>query len=456
MRYSIQGLLIALIGLFVFSSCNKSDEIGLDIDPQDSIDANYIDTVQLRTVTVRDDSLSTSNLAQYPLGLINDPILGITESGIAMGLNVPSSGFSFGTAPSVDSAVLVMNYGTQFYGDSLNTTYQVEVHQLSEKFNQTTYYNTRQWALDRLVASSNVNRFRWNDSISINQVVKGAADSVIKVRPQLRIRMDNFASTVLLNAGGANLASNTAFANFIKGLYVTVKPSQPTQAGGVVFLNLNGSNAIASLDVYYKNTNESGTRDTLVSSFSLNGAAASIHHNYEGTAVQNQLDNPGQSYTSVYVQPMGGLQTRVTFPYLQKLKELGNIAINKAELVVYAENGTYDLFKPAPALTIYQTDIAGRRQAIPDQGSSPYFGSRYDTVNRRYIFNISTYLQRILSGQTEAYPLYIISSDNINYLNSQSANITPLATTAIRSVLAGADHPNQRIKLNIYYTRPQR
>lgn len=450
MKYFVQGLLITLIGLFAFSSCQKSDLIGLDINPQDSINGKYIANYNVNTVTVRDDSVNTFNIGQYPLGSLSDPDLGTTEAGIAMQLSLPSSGFTFGTAAELDSAVLIMRYGNDFYGDSLNTAYKIDVYELDEKFG-TNYYSNKEWSTGASAGSKEgIRNFAWRDSIRITQIVKGGPDTLVKVAPQLRIRLANIGSK-LISAPNDKFTNNTAFVNYLKGLYLKVSKAADA-TGGIAFLNMAATDVVARLDVFYRNTNSSGGKDTLTASFNVAGEAASIKHNYEGTAVKAQLDAPLQTFSTVYVQPMGGLKTKVTFPDLKNLKQLGNIAINKAELVVYTGTSTTSILEPSQALTLYQPDIAGQRQSLPDQVSY-WGGSSYDSTKKRYIFNLSTYVQHVLSGKSEQYPVYIIPSD-VRFISQQSRNISTIATTASRSILAGKDHPEFKIKLNIYYTLP--
>ncbi len=296
-------------------------------------------------------------------------------------------------------------------------------------------------------SKANISHFAWNDSININQIIKGSPDTAIKAPPQLRVRLDNFAATKLIAADAAKFTNNTTFNNYLRGLFLKVTKEQANATGGITFLNLAATDVVSRLDVFYRSTNATGGQDTNVAAFNVALETASIKHDYDGTPVKAQLDNPTQTFSTTYVQPMGGLKTKVTFPVLNQLKQLGNIAINKAELVVYTEENTTSVLKPAPALNLYQTDIAGQRQRLPEQSISPF-----DNTKNRYIFNISTYIHWILLGKTEQYPLFIISSD-IRYLNSTSTNITPIATTAARSILAGKDHSKYKIKLNIYYTK---
>lgn len=451
MNYLSRGLFI-LVSLIAFSSCEKTDTIGLD--PNDTLKSNYIEDFNVSTVTVREDSVLATNQPQFPLGSITDPALGRTDAAMAMGLALPSSAVSFGSTASLDSGVLVLKYGKGFFGDSTNTTYNVTVHQLKENYISTSsYYTNRKWNYDstNVVGQlANVNRFRWNDSIRVTQIVKGGRDTLQKVVPQIRIKMSaEFMRTYFLNAGSDKFANAAAFQNHIKGLYVKVRKEQPDGRGGIAYFDL-ASAGVSGLEVYYKSTTGS-TVDTNKVVFGLGQTttAAAIKHNYT-TAVQTQLNNPQQSYSTVFAQPLAGLRTKVTFTNLDAIRALGNVAINKAELVVYVEPGSESIFKPVPRLNLYRTDIAGQRQAA-DQVS--FLGSPYDKDKKRYAFNISSYIQNLVNGKDKQYSTYLAPIDE-NFLNTQSANIAPVLTTAARSVLAGNNHVNSKIKLNIYYTKP--
>ena len=456
MNYLSRSLFI-LVSFFALGSCQKTDSIGLDIDPQDTIKGSYLEEYNIGTVTVREDSVLASGLAQFPVGLLNDPIFGKTKSDIAIGLALPSTSLTFGTNPTLDSGVLVLKYGKEFFGDSTNATYSVTVHQLSEEYKPASrYYNTRKWQYDstKVVGSlSNVSRFAWNDSIFVRQIIKGAADTLLKVQPQLRIPMTSeFMNTHFLNSPSANFVSDAAFQKDIKGLYVTVKKNQPDGKGGVIFFDL-ATASVSGLELYYKSTSATATTDTTKVIFAVSNTttSASIKHDYTGTPVKAQLDNPTQSFNTVFTQPMGGLRTKITLPNLDVIRALGSIAINKAELVISVEDqsGT-GVTENLPRLAMYTTDIAGQRQVV-DQVS--YLGTPYDKTNKRYIFNVSTYVQRLLNGKVDQYNTYLAPLDE-KFLSTTTANISPILSTAKGTALAGQNNPNMKIKLNIYYTRP--
>jgi hypothetical protein len=284
------------------------------------------------------------------------------------------------------------------------------------------------------------------------------------VPPQLRIPINSsFIRTNFFNADSTRFVDNTKFNNFIKGLYVTVDHSN--NSSGIVFFNL-ASDRRNGLDLYYKTT--AGTViDTAFRHFGVarDSTAATIKHTYS-PAVQTQLNNPGQQFSTVYTQPMGGLRTKINFPFIAALKQkLPNILINKAELVVSIEGGSDNIFTAAPRMILYRTDIADQRQPLPDNNtgqtqagtSDPrvltpdQFGGFYDAAKKRYTFIITAYIQDILNGKLNQYDTYIAPvylDDPLNKL------LFPAATgsTAARSILGGGSNATYKMKLNIIYT----
>ncbi|WP_411273227.1 DUF4270 domain-containing protein [Daejeonella sp.] len=451
-------LLTLLISLFIFSGCQNTDSIGLDVDPSTGISGTFIDTVTVRSTTVREDSILTNALSQYPLGYFNDPILGKTTSNIALSLTMVNSSTTFGTAPVLDSAVLVLHYGDEFYGDS-TSKFQIEVRQLSEQLSKSkSYYNQTGFNVNSAIIGNQRVTIRRKDSVKVNEIVTGKAD-VIKTRaPQIRIPINaSFINNNFLKAAAANFSTQALFMKFIKGLHLRVNEAQSSGPGGIAFLNLSDS---SRLEIYYKTTSGTTIDTTKVSFPILNGSepvAAQFTHDYTGTNVQTQLNNPATQYDFTYVQGLAGLRTKIRFPHLDKLKELGNITINKAELIVSVVGGT-DNYKPAPRLLMYTTDIASQRQFIPDFGTNAAialsdldFGGFYDAANKRYKFVVTTFLQDILKGKSKQYDTFIAPVST-----RYTRQLGPLAsgTTASRTVLgSGKNGVTYKMKLNLFYNK---
>jgi hypothetical protein len=451
-------LLTLLISLFILSSCQDTESIGLEVDPATEIKGSLIDTITINASTVVEDSIITNSLEQYPLGYLNDQIMGKTSASIGMSLTLDPPGLSFGTNPVLDSAVLVLYYGREFHGDS-TSKFQIEVRQLANALNESSiHYNTKTIGSNSQILGSKLSNFNFKDSVKVTELVKGKPDVQRSKAPHLRIQLDkNFISNNLLIANTTTLSSNLELNKALKGLYLSVNNAQTTGKGGIAFFNLTDS---SRLEVYYKS--ENGTAiDTTLQKFpiknNLSPVVANFKHDYTGTAIQTQLNNPNTKFDNTFVQGLAGLRTKLNFPHLDKLKSLGNITINKAELVVTVVGGT-DQFKPAQRLLLYQTDIAKQRQLIQDFGINPVisltdldFGGFYDRTNKRYKFVITTYIQDMLRGRTKQYDTYI-APVTINY-NRQSGPVPSGATATSAVIGSGKPGVSYKMKLNIIYSK---
>lgn len=454
-------LLTWLISLFILGGCNNPDSIGLDVDPANGINTAIDENTTVLAKTVTEDKILTNNLAKYPIGYFADPLLGITESSVGLSLNLPSDTLKFGTNPVLDSAVLVLKYANEFYGDSLTSDYRFSVHQLSAKLSTTTsHYNDMPIAHQATeIGTKLISKIKLRDSIPVKQILLGKPDTARNQAPQVRIPLDPaFVTAAFLNAPASNFYKPLNFLTYFKGLHVKVDPIGGGKAGGIPYFDLSSS--ASRLELYYRNVN--ATIDTTLVSFAINNSMAPVvanfTHDYTGTEVETQLNNPNTEYTKTFVQALGGLRTKITFPNLDQLKQLGNIYINKAELIITAEAGTDVPFAPSPRLMLYQTDIASQRQLLPDL--NPYdarfvnlagFGGLYNSTPKTYTYNLTAYVQDVLLGKAKAYPLYLAPIEttvsNITTAISASANV------ASRAVLvSGKTGSNFKMKLRVRYS----
>ena len=454
MKLYKQDLLTLLISLFIFTGCQNPDSIGLEVDPDIALEGKLVDTLTIRSATVKEDSVNTNSLSKYPLGYLKDPALGITDSRLAVSLSLPSENLTFGTSPVLDSAVLVLKYADEYSGD-VNSRLMVEVEQLATRLTiNSNYYNTTEHpvALDSEVIGSKSFKVNLKDKMVVTDIIKGKPDTAVKKDPQLRIPISaKFIRDNFFNKAATNFATNSAFNDMIKGLHLKVNGGLTTGAGGLATFDL--ANTDSRLEIYYKSQNATATDTTLVTfNIATGTSAATVKHDYSGTPVETQLNNPAGTYTANYIQPLG-VKTKINFPYIQNLKSLGNITINKAELVVQIEGGS-DIFAPAPKLYIYRTDIANQRQLIPDVSlglSENALGGSYDIPKKQYRFPLTAYIQDILSGRLTQYDTFITAVDA---QATGSAALFPSAGTVSRAVIgSGIKNAPYSMKLNIIYTK---
>jgi hypothetical protein len=456
MKFIKIDLLTLLIGLFLFASCKSSNTIGLDVDPATAIKGTLVDSVTVDTKTVNDEPASTATLLRYPLGFLNDPQLGTTEASLAMSVNLPSTKYSFGTSPTIDSAVLVLPYSTQFYGDS-TSTYSVDVHQLTTDISeQTSFKSNHEWPYDATTLAGNyTGTIKPTTPFKVTDVVSGKADTLRKVAAQMRIKLDpSFISNTILK-DTSMLRNNAFFTGAFKGLHVSVNKDKTTGTGGIAFFTMSGTDS--RLEIYYKkqNATTSSARDTVEVNFpittSSNPVAATVKHSYS-TNISTQLANDTVQYPVTYLQGLAGLRNKVSFPYLSNfIKTLGGkIVINKAELVVDLSSGTdVSPFVPAPRLALYTYDIAGLRANIKDNATpaSSTYGGFYDATTKNYTFIVTSYLQDLIDGKATDYGTFISTSSPTEF------DLTPPVTSAARSIIGSFGSTTNKVKLNIYYTK---
>jgi hypothetical protein len=485
MKFTKQDLLTMLIGLFLFASCKDSNTIGLDLDSEFEIKGVKMDTTTVTSKTLKDDPASGVGLLRHPLGFLNDDTFGTTNASISMAVGIPGNTYyDFGKDPAIDSAVLVLPYATQFYGDTTTSNFTIKVNQLTNDISkETSYLTSKDWpADDANVLGSYIGKVKPNTKFKVTEIVSGGPDTLKSVIPQIRIPLNkNYIQTHIIELDSITRSTANNFFKSFKGLKVS--PTLTAGKGGIMFMDLYGTEG--KLEIYYKKQNKTTVteRDTAMVAFPIGRnsgpVTATIKHAYIGDVkTQVEDNNPNSSYNVTYLQALAGLKNKISFPYLKdflansKKPENGGtpntkIIVNKAELVVDLSDGSDALpFSASQRLALYRFDIAGQRANVPDNdnsiqgvyngdpralGNELLFGGYFDSVNRRYIFTITSYVQDLLDGKTEDYGTFLAPSSLTEF------NISPPVTSASRSVInAYKKNPlstDKRLRLNIYYTQ---
>ncbi|RZK66113.1 MAG: DUF4270 family protein, partial [Pedobacter sp.] len=401
----------------------------------------------------KEPDLTTSILSSHPIGYMVDPIFGKTESSVGMTV-VPSETSLDFTSATLDSAVLVLNLGTQFYGDTATSKYSIDVYQLS---NAITKYKSS----DVIAHNSNVlgnfnSRIFPNTKVKVTEVVTSGKDTIRTMTPQIRIPLNKtFIQNTILSLPTTGTSSNAKFVDYFKGLYAEINKSSSSGTGGIAFLDFAGSNSY--LQLVYRKPNATNGVDTLSKNFAIaaaNTVTANIKHDYTGTAIQTQLNNPTVQYGVTYLQGLAGVRTKISFPNLKNFTTVyGKAVINKAELVVDLSAGTYALpFAPSQRLSLYRWDIAEQEVNVPDrdQSGSNYngdpraktdaaFGGYYDSLKNRYIFNVTAYVQDLIDGTKIDYGTFIAPESLTG--TSTNLGLSRGTTTASRAVIGTFGNP---------------
>jgi Domain of unknown function (DUF4270) len=464
------GISVLLITFFNWN-CTKIDstELGGGLIPV--IDyVHTFDTV-LTVIANNFDSASKDCNKIYPgdnhtLGYIsNDPYFGTTKSIIYTELKPAFFPYNFPSTRSLDSIVLVLSYKSSF-GDS-TIPQKVDVYQMSGIFK----------------ADSSSCKFFDFDFPKLGSTIytpQQLDDSVISFRErsthQLRIKLDNaFGESLLSQDSSTALKSDSTFKAFFKGFAIV--PDFSYGGNALSYFNLLDSNT--KLAIYFKSTAATVT-DTTVYNFNLTTLSADANNvirNHAGSEIVNHLDHPVAGDDVIYIQTTPGTYAEIKIP---DLTGLSNRIVHRAELVmdqVYSAT-TLDNFFATPGilyLDVQDTAGGGSYRPIPcdfnalsGQPNIGTFGG-FRTLAKdpfgndisRYAFNISRYVQKIITNGRLNSTLRLRAPDNIynpaGFFDECNQGVAPLnfpvnIPTVGRVKLGGGTNINYRMKLRIIYS----
>jgi hypothetical protein len=220
------------------------------------------------------------------------------------------------------------------------------------------------------------------------------------------------------------------------------------------------SPAYSRMTLHWHNPNDT-TKYELNYYFSLSSAMMTeVHARFNQfkinrSGVLANLTKSGQSVPAAltnqitYVQSGSGLVTKLDFPTLMKLKGDRNIAINKAELVLEAQDGL-DFNQSLGQLTLLQVDANNRpiRNSyglgyVLSEGGSGIQTGNYNATLNSYTFNITTELQSILNGRKANLGFLVTPT-----LTASSTGYTKMMSESARFIGLNA----LKTKLRIYYS----
>jgi hypothetical protein len=488
--------LLFILAIVVLSACSKEGSIGLNTQPvTDAISAAWKDTSTVITVSLRDDSLETSQSSLMLLGSYMDPIFGKTSASIFTQLSLANNGSLLDFTGQVgaendlvlDSAVLCLQYtptGTDsrlYYGNLDPQT--IKVYQLlpglpasqswynyqyplNSSSYDSAYYSNRMLSYNPKPIGSKTFVARPDSDVYLyspanhNSTINTVYPYTVAYPPHIRIRIDStWASQILLLNNTSNIANSQNFQSIFPGLYIAPDNTNPAQGngrGGIFYIDPYASST--KLILYYRrNMHGVGgpkVGDTLNYAFEIDGAAAHFNHfdhNYTGTPVAKGLTHlpldtarKVSDSADVFVQSMAGLRTYVTFPHIMNWIKNGPIVINRAELLVKLDGPTVtSSFNAPPQLYLVALDSTLKTYYFPidfSDATSNYSGT-FNGATNEYSFNIPRHIQAILEGKKHNLGFYILSD-----ASTQNAQ---------RVVLYGAGKVNSRTRLRITYTQLQ-
>jgi hypothetical protein len=401
--------------LFLFtiliSSCNKTTSIGAEVLP-DSNSTGIVDTITLITQTQAAAPLATDETSAQAvstdilLGTYVDPVFGKTKASLytQLGLSVGSS--NFGTNPLIDSVVLSLVYDASVYGKTPLVQQNISVYRLSADLDvNNTYY-----AHDTIstLATDLASAFAFVPAPTAPVNING-----VSLLPQLRVPLDANIGQEILNRPSSDLASNTAFQSYLKGLYITTKNTSGLSSGEGNILRFKMADAETKLTLYYHN---SDTTALQTYSLPLNSGAyfSQFKHDYAAANADfvSQINSTSSTQNkTVFLQP-GATRIKITAPYINRLLDSSGIIVNKAELIFRVNDASEyqtDIFTVPEKILVYGINTDGSTYQLPDeQEGTLYYDGNFNTTTKQYTVNIARYVQQILDGKLSNNGLYLV------------------------------------------------
>lgn len=469
--------------LLIFSACKKINEatdLGDDLIPAVDNITTFDTTLTVETYNgifnILTDSTVSNSRDQFFLGHIsNDPLFGTTDASIFLELKPSFYKFGFkniGHPDSLflDSAVLVLDY-IDTYGDTtIPQTINVQEITSEFKFDSNYYVNRNSLVVGGpIIGTANVLPSQLNDS------VKAYLDTS---KNQLRIKLDQaFGERLLLydsTGTPAPFSSDSAFRDAFKGF--ALKPG----GGGNAIMAFNLAGANTKLAFYYR-YQKGGTgianQDTTVDYFRFTTVSASaneISRGHSGLVTAASV-SPAED-PLIYIQTTPGTYADIKIP---ALATLSNRVVHRAELImeqVYDPSDT--IFPPPTGLFLDAKDVAeSKYRTIPydltpdgqgsfNLGSFGVFPQNQLDVNsgkniKVWKFNVSRYVQHVLTQTVPSFDLrvfapYYTFAYYRAYPSTAESNTVVTTNPSIargRVRLGGGNHPTQRMRLRIIYSK---
>lgn len=407
--------------LFSLSCENESNIIGYDILPnKDKIVIQSVDTILIAAYTFIGDSAITSNHNISLWGSYVDPVFGNSKAEFLTQVG-SSNSFSGLGITHCDSIVLYLNYN-YVYGSSFREQ-EIHVYELiKDIYIDSIYYST--FNIDGYYNLTALADFSFSPE---QNPLSDTLTNIISI--PLPALTEKFCS-----ADSASF-SNENFKTFFKGFYITT--NQVPDGGVIVYFDLLSSDS--KLTLYYN--------DSLKQDFVIDLDCARINlfnHNYTSATFNSQLNDTTFGDSVIYVQAMGGVKAKIKFPFLYNWRILRPIAINRAELLIKAEEAEITLndYESPSRFFLYYVDENENKSYLSDFYIDPeYFGGHYKEENKTISFNITNHIQKYINdinGENNISEFFLVAGNNIN-----SAN---------RVVLKSGKH-SDRMKLIITYIK---
>ena len=374
--------LLPLFFLLVFWGCKKeTTDIGVDILGDGNLNSIEVLITDISARSVRDDSSRTDNLSSNTLGVVNDPIFGLSKSCLIVQPRLTQFGTD-DTPKSIDSVKLILKYDYEQnvlgnnnilkYGD-INSVLVMDVYKLNEDLVDTVkYYSTFKPELGDIVGTF-TGSFNFSDSTS------------------LEIMLNNSFGQEMLDWNSDIYKDEAKFLKTLKGLVIVPRNNTLSGEGAIVCVEA-GVNS-SKLQLFYN--------DSLTKTIPMGSSSRRINY-YEtqpSVNLTNQF-NSTNNFRTTYAQSFGGAKIKVDLVGLDSVIKLGeNVVINEAKITFLLDQiSITDEFKAPSRMFLVVPDTLNSKYSMPiiDLTTTSNYGGDFNPVIKGYEFHFNRYLQQLV------------------------------------------------------------
>lgn len=446
--------------MILTTSCGDTTVVGSDLFGEESLNVSSTDTLTIKAKTVELDSLRVFNVenvsrATFLVGLTDDPVFGKTKASLVadvhFGVDLTTGqlfkpGYEEGDV--LDSLILVLEIdSTGLYGD-LNTTYNIEVFQLTESINEfTEIYSNRDVSFDPEPIGNKENVTISLDSVSLYYPSLGTTRRELA---QIRIPLGESVSNLFFN-DLREIETNDQFGEQFFGIRVEATPQNDNAMFGV---NIASSAFNSRIQSFYSRADTTllfeYPLNDLTQNISLGRKFSDFEVDNSSAIIHDFLGDESAGDSLLFIQSLLGTNVELDF---SSILNGGDFLINQAILemtVATLPEDDLELNPPIDQLILSTKGDDGELDLLAEINEGLvfnqleiYFGGEVEQsvvndVNMyQYNMNITRSLIEILNGN----------------LNS-TMFLTPLLRNerANRTVIYGPGHPVYPMKLKLSIT----
>lgn len=315
-----QTIFIGLCVIMALFSCEKDNPTNLTDNPN-KVSAALLDTFQINTFSVMEDSVKSSERNNPLLGIFNSNLVGIGKSSIFGTLKPDSLDRVYPSSDFVIDSFFLELHVVDKYGNNQEMTFDV-YKTLETISNDSTYYGF--------------------DSLQLGEHL-GAFKTSLSDSGVYYFNLDSSKASELMNLTSTETSSNENFYNFFPGIAIIPQTSGlGSNEGAILKLNRIG----IALHLWFSTTNNTNSQYDLQSKFDLesdNYIFANYEHIISGTSLEDIINDSTLGNDFFLVQGMSGGIGKIKFPTVKKWYESNpSTFINQFQFKVYTEpNNTY-------------------------------------------------------------------------------------------------------------------